>query len=353
MYEKKAIQFLSKTSSPVWKKYLPVLPIDNFAVHFDEQQTPLIPIPTIGKKYGFGSIFVKDESKNPSGSFKDKESSIIINAAREQRINKVYTVSSGNAAVSTAAYASRAGIPCECLVSSHLSVGKRFLIGLYGGKIIENKGNYEEIYRDAIDSNYSGWNVTPGINPLKDEGIKIIGFEIFEQMGVPDTIVVPCGNGTLLYGIYKAFKELQYFGYTDRLPKMIGVQMAGAAPLKKSFELKKDYVVLKDIPDSIAEGIIAEESFSSPKTMLALEDTGGEIIEVSDAELVVAMKDIIATEALLPEPTSASVYAALPKLTAKSDEKIVLIQSAGGMKNLKEIMGQLVRVSREELSIYE
>lgn len=336
-YEYKKIN-ISRKEKNLWKKYGDLFPVKNFKVNFNEQKTPLIHLANFGKKLGLGNLYVKDESKNPTGSFKDKENLVAINQALDWGVGKIFVVSSGNAAVSTAAYAKKAGLPCECIVSTDLSVGKRFLINLYGGKLVQKKGNYESIYRSVIDTNHPGYNMTPGYNPVKEEGIKMIGYEIYEDLEAPDVIIVPCGNGTLLFGIYKAFKELNYLGLINKLPKMIGVQIKNASPIKKAFENKVDHKILKNIPYSIAEGIIAEESYSSPKAILALKETGGEIIEVTDRELTGSMKKIISMESLIPEPTSAVVYAALSKMKLNPNDKVVLVQSAGGMKNLKEIM---------------
>lgn len=338
MYDYKNIKFPTNSNSSSWVKYIDLLPCQDLHINFNEQKTPLFKLKKFSQKEGFENLYLKDESKNPTGSFKDKESVCVINQALEWNISQIFVVSSGNAALSTAAYAQKAGIKCDCLISKDLSFGKRSLINLYGGKLIEINGNYEKIYHWAIDNNYPGWNCTPGINPIKEEGIKIIGFEIWEEIGVPDVIVVPCGNGTLLYGIYKAFKELQFLGFIDKLPKLIGVQIKDAAPLKVAHEQKIDYVVLSNIPDSLADGIIAEESYSSPKVMLALNDTLGEIIEVSDEEVLNSLHEIIKLESIIPEPTSVVVYAASNKLEVNKDAKIVLIQTAGGLKNLKEIL---------------
>ena len=189
----------------------------------------------------------------------------------------------------------------------------------------------------AIDSHYVVWNCTPGINPIKEEGIKIIGFEIYEEIGVPDVIIVPCGNGTLLWGLYKAFKELVLLGLSNKLPKLVGVQIKNAAPLMIAWQKQQDFAILYDIPDSVAEGIIAEESYSSPKVMVALKDTYGTIIEVTEAEIKTSLKEVVEIESLIPEPTSAVVFAAVKKLNLSKKAKIVLVQTAGGMKNLEEI----------------
>ncbi|MBL7150906.1 threonine synthase [Candidatus Microgenomates bacterium] len=337
VYDYNSIKINNSKKNDGWSKYLPLLPIKEFKIGFNEQKTPLFKLEKFGKKMGLKNLYVKDEGKNPTGSFKDKESAVTINKALEWGINHIFVVSSGNAAVSTAAYAQKAGIKCDCLVSKNLSAGKRFLITLYGAKIKEIDGNYEAIYRYAIDKNYPGWNCTPGINPLKDEGIKIIGFETWEQIGVPDVIIVPCGNGTLLFGIYKAFKELQILGKIKKLPMFIGVQIKGASPLKVALEENKEFVTLKDIPESIAEGIVAEESYSSPKAMIALKETGGGIIEVTDKEIKQALREIISLESIIPEPTSAAVFAGVKKLNLCDEGKVVCIQTASGVKNLKEI----------------
>lgn len=341
MYDYKKVKIKNNQSS--WSKYLDLLPIDNFKIHFNEQKTPLFKLKNIGNKYNLTNLFLKDESKNPTGSFKDKETICAINKAIEWNIKKIFIVSSGNAAVSAAAYAQKAGIECLCLVPKNMSVGKRFLINLYGGKIKEIDGNYEEIYRYAIDNNFPGWNTTPGINPIKEEGIKIIGFEIWEDINVPDVVMVPCGNGTLLFGIYKAFKELQYLGLIKKLPKFIGVQIKNASPLKLALDQDKEFVRLEEVFDSIAEGIIAQESYSSPKVMMALNETKGQIIEVDDKEITEALEEVTKMESLIPEITSVSVFAALKKIKFNKNETIVLVQTAGGMKNLKEIMGITIK----------
>lgn len=349
MYEYKKVKFDNNKTG--WGRYLDLLPIDNFKIHFNEQKTPLFKLKNLGKKYNLQNLYLKDESKNPTGSFKDKESILAINKAIEWNIDKVFVISSGNAAVSTAAYSQKAGLDCLCLVPKNLSIGKRFLISLYGGRIKEMDGNYEKIYRYAIDNKLPGYNVTPGINPIKEEGIKIIGFEIWGEIEVPDVIMVPCGNGTLLFGIYKAFKELQYLGIIKKLPKFIGAQVKNASPLKASYDRHKEFVELENIPDSIAEGIIAQESYSSPKVMMVLNETNGQIVEVDDKEISEALEEAIKLESLIPEITSAAVFAALKKLNFNKNEKIVLVQTAGGMKNLKEIMGLNLKKVKSDLAL--
>jgi threonine synthase len=339
-YDYKNSKIREDSQGHPWAKYLDLLPNSDFKISFHEEKTPLIRINNFANKYGFEDLYLKDESKNPTTSFKDRGALVLINCLVEWGINQVFVVSSGNDAISTAAYASKAGIKCDCLVSTSLSENKLDLLKALKPNIVRHDGSYEDIFRWAIDTSYDTYNATGGFNPLKEEGIKIISFEIFEDISVPDIIIAPCGNGTLLYSIYKGFKELHLLGLTDKMPKLIGVQVKNAAPLKKSFEEQKDFVVLENIPDSIAEGIIASESFSSPKLMHALKETGGEILEVEEEEIEESLEEIKSLENLDPEPTSASVFAAAKKIQEKN-QKVVLVMTAGGDKNISGISSRI------------
>jgi len=140
--------------------------------------------------------------------------------------------------------------------------------------------------------------------------------------------------------VYKGFKELKELGLTNKLPQLIGVQVKNASPIKIALERDKDFVILEHVPDSIAEGVIARESYCSPKVIRAIKETKGLMIEVTESEIIKALKDIITIESLTPEPTSATVYAALKKLHLNENDKqkIVCIQTGNGMQHLNEIV---------------
>jgi threonine synthase len=155
---------------------------------------------------------------------------------------------------------------------------------------------------------------------------------------VPDVVVVPCGNGSLLAAIYKAFWELKQLGLVERFPRLIGVQIRGASPLKQAYELGQPFVVVESPADSIAEAIVASESYSSPKVMKALQATGGTILEVDDDELYSGLYEVMETEGLIPEPSSGAAFAAISLLKDKnllenSLETVVIVNTAGGVKN--------------------
>jgi len=325
------------TSDKSWRRFMPVLPIKQSPIEFGELQTPLFKVPRFAKQLDLKNVFVKDESQTPSCSFKDRQTFVLINFAAALGKGKVLISSSGNAAISAAAYGLRGGIVCNAVVGRHLPLEKLQLLNFYQANIIQGPGAYEDNYRWSINKSELGWNITAGANPFVEEGLKMIGYEIWEQIGVPDCIVIPCGNGSLLYGVYKAFRELKAFGLTNVMPKMIGVQMQGAAPLKASWSEKQAFLILPTSLETVAESIEAAESFASPKVMLALRETNGEMVEVNNDEVIQALKEIIQCESIIPEPTSASVYAATKKINIDKDEKVVLLNTAGGMKNLHDI----------------
>ena len=320
------------------EKYLPLLPVERVYTEIEGVgNTPLVRAHNFGKVVGISDLWIKREDLNPTGCFKDRESAVIISAALENGHKSVYIVSSGNAALSTARFAAEAGIECTCYVPKKTSQEKKDLIVEYGAKLELIPGFYEDVYRAVVDRNLAGWNVTSGQNPYRIEGGKTMAYEIFEQLGVvPDVIVIPSGNGGCLAATWKGFVELKKLGKTDKLPKMVCVQITGAAPIKTAFEQNKPYVVLGDIEDSVAEGIIAQESYNSPQAVQALKDSGGYVIEVNDAEVVSALKTIIETEGIIPEPTAAATFAALYKLKEK-DALVVAVNTGDGKKMMDEV----------------
>ncbi|NUM25766.1 MAG: pyridoxal-phosphate dependent enzyme [Candidatus Buchananbacteria bacterium] len=327
-------------------KYLPLLPIDEIKISLGEGSAPLIRLHNYSNQLGLTDreIYVKNEAQNPTGCFKDLESMVVINKALEDGHQKLLIVSSGNAASSAAAYANKAGLSCVCVILKKTHQIKKEALSTFGGELQEFSGTYEEAYRHFSDQPLPDhWNITSGKNPLRVEGDKIIAFEIWEQLGVPDQIIAPVGNGSLIAGIWKGFVELQTIGKIKTLPRLIGVQVKDAAPLKSALATNQDFVILPDVHDSIAEGIVATESYCSPKAVRAIKESGGEVIEVTDPEIKQALSDIMKTESLEPEPTSAAVYAALSKVKTEAGQKVVCIQTGNGQRNIAYLAKLLKR----------
>lgn len=334
VYDYKKIKSFPNPNLKSLDRFIDLLPINNLEVNLNEISTPATRLEKLGRILGLKNLYLKDETKNATGSFKDKESLISINKATELKLNKIFTISSGNGALSANAYSTKANLKCKCFIPKSTSKAKIEMIKKFKGNITKLSGSYEEVYSKVIKNKPLGWNITTGFNPFGNEGNKITAFEIWESINVPDFIVVPCGNGGNLYGIWKGFEELKILGLTNKIPKMIGVQIEGASPLKHALETKQSYSQIPNPSESIAEGIVASESYTSPKTIKALKSSKGKIITVNDKEIKNALKQVEKTEVLLPEITAASAFAALPKLKCSFSSKIVVIMTGTGMKYL-------------------
>lgn len=289
---------------------------------------------------GCSNLWIKHEERNPTGCFKDRESAVVISKALELGYKRVVVVSSGNAALSTTAYAQKAGIVCEVYIPEKTTNAKKQLIKMFGGNIHEIPGFYEDVYTYVVNHPIKdAWNVTSGQNPWRVEGNKSIASEILEQIGhAPDLVVVPAGNGGCLAGIWKGFENLLNNGKIVKIPKIVAVQVEGADPLQRAIEQRKQWVNLGDVEDSIAEGIVAAESYCSPKAVEAIIKSCGFVVSVDDKEIVEALGILVSKESLITEPTSAAAFAGLKKLEINKKSEIVVINTGSGMKMIDEIL---------------
>ncbi len=318
-------------------------PKDNgqLKINLGEGNTPLLPASDGLKQWsGFQRLWIKHEEQNPTGCFKDRESALVVSKALELGYKTVTVASSGNAALSTAAYAQVAGLICEVFIPQKTTQAKKKLIKLFGAKLQEIPGFYEDVYRYLVDHPVkNAWNVTSGQNWWRIEGNKKIASEIWEQLDhTPDLVVVPAGNGGCLAGIWKGFEELKQDFKIDKTPRMIAVQVEGAAPLKTALQEGKKWVNLNQVEDSVAEGIVATESYCSPKAVEAIIQSEGEVVTVTDKEIVAALSLLVKQESLVTEPTSASAFAGLKKIKSNLGLEVVVINTGSGMKMLGEIM---------------
>lgn len=342
-YSKISLEKFQNQKLPWYERYEDLLPYKNHKIlkSLGEGNTPILK----SKKYD--NLFYKDEGRNPSGSFKDREASTIIPFYSAQGYKKFALASSGNAALSASLYGSIYGVEVTCFVPKNASSTKKDLIKTFGGKIHEVGNQYEACHKALADSkNFKdSINITAGINPFKDQGDKVISYETYEQMGVPDVVVIPSANGCLLSGIHQGFLELIALGLTTKMPKFIGVQIKDADPIAIAMKKNLDSFSMESIHESLAEGLAAIESYCSPKAIHALRSTGGFVYSVSETSLIDAMKYAITVEGIVPEWTSASVFAAITGLYEKgllSEKETVLVVNTGsGMKEISDIAKKL------------
>lgn len=326
------------TGNSIWERYKPLIGV-RVNITLGEGNTPLLTASEDLKKWsGFTNLWIKHEELNPTGCFKDRESAVVLSKVKRDRINKVSIVSSGNAALSTAAYAQIAKLKCDVYIPRKTSAAKKQLIKIYGAILYEIPGFYEDVYRYVVDHPTNSCNVTSGQNKWRVEGNKTITYEIWEQMGyAPDIVVVPAGNGGCLAGIWKGFEELRIIGKTKNTPRIVAVQIEGAAPLKEAIRQHKQWINLGKVNDSIAEGIVAAESYCSPKAIEAITKSNGRVVTVNDTEVLNALSILTSKESLITEPTSAAAFAGLKKLSYDPNSHIVIINTGSGMKMISEI----------------
>ena len=311
-------------------------------VSLGEQVTPLLRARRIEASLpGFsGQVWLKDETRNPSGSFKDRLVSAAMARAIALGVGRVVCASSGNAGAATAAYAARAGIPAVIIVPAHTPLGKVTQIAAYGATLLLVDGHYSRSYdlALALAEQHGFANLTTTfINPYAVAGLTAVGREIAMQLeGPPDHVLIPTGSGPLVKGVWQGLVEQ---GLTTRL---VAVQAQGCAPIVRAFEAGEDSVTAWGSPQTIASGIsdpLIGYERDGTYTLRLVRASGGSAIAVSDAELRAAMAGLASREGIYAEPTGASPIAALPKLLATGalarDARVVCLITGHGFKDAK------------------
>lgn len=331
-----------------YRSLLPV-PDQGSEITLGEGNTPLLKSVRLGGQLGIG-LYFKDETRNPTGAFKDRPNAVGISAAKSMGIRTVTIASTGNGAASLAAYAARDGMDCYVFVPHTTPAPKLAQAGVYGAQIVRVKGDYSKAYQLALAAAQSfHWgNLTSTyLNPFTLEGDKTIAYELFFQMNrqTPDWIVVPLGAGAMLTGIYKGFQELRFFGLTDKLPRMIGVQADGCAPIIRAFEMGKSSVQAWERPQTVAGGIcdpLEGYTEDGERTLQSIRASGGCGVMVSDPEIMQALRQLAQKEAVFCEPASAASQAAVCKLVQKgiirANETVVDIITGHGLKDIECVM---------------
>jgi threonine synthase len=295
-------------------------------------------------------LWLKLESANPTGSFKDRPVSVALSKAVELGVAGVITASSGNAGASVAAYAARAGLPAVVLVPDGLAASKLTQIGMYGATLVAVRGNFSRAFELAagIARETDWYNVTTTfLSAFPTEGNKTVAYELLQQLGrVPEHIVVPVGSGPLLAGALKGFEELKRFGITDRLPAMTAVQAEGCAPIARSFTAGSAVVDAWDEPQTVASGIndpLQGYADDGTLTLARVRDTRGSVFAVADEAILAATRTLARDEGVLAEPTGAVAVAGLPSLLgtgviAPGDDVVCLI-TGHGLKDTGAVKG--------------
>ncbi len=319
-------------AKPTHWKYWAFMPAKDLSkvITMGEGGTPLLE----NKRLGKGRLLIKYEAANPTGSFKDRGSSLEITKALEFKKRKVALASTGNMGASVAAYAAFAGLECTVFIPDIVGKEKIAQIKAYGAKVIYVEGDYAVAMKQAeeyvIDNSDS---FLTGDYPWRSEGTKTVGFEIADQLywQVPDHVVVPVGNGTLIWSISQAFRELVLVGITDRMPHLIGVQVENCAPVVHAWENNLDEIIPVRDPKTIATAIACGDPMDGLAALKAIRDSGGSALRVSDDEALSA-RDTLARNGIFVEPSGAVAYAGF--LKKELSGTAVCIATGHGLKDM-------------------
>jgi len=336
---------LRNRSADLWR-YREVLPVENDEniISLGEGWTPLLTAKQLGAKLGLRELFIKDESQNPSQSFKARGMTAAVSMAKELGAGKLAVPSAGNAAGALAAYAARAGLECFIFMPRDTPRANVVECEQTGATVTLMDGLITDCGAEvARRKDEEGWfDVSTLKEPYRVEGKKTLGYELAEQLNwtLPDVIIYPTGGGTGLIGMWKAFAEMEELGLIGaKRPRMVTVQAAGCAPIVKAFEDGKRFADEFPAATTIASGLRVPRAIGDFMILDALRESGGTAVSVTDAELIAATREIGATEGVFCAPEGAACLPALRKLidagNLDSDEQVILFNTGGGVKYLE------------------
>lgn len=351
----------SRTESSLWR-YLPLLPVgepdgDSTPLHA-AGWTPVFALPRLAEKLNLKHLWLKDESRNPTASFKDRASAVVVTRARETKAEVVVTASTGNAGAALAGMSAAVGQKAVIFAPKSAPQAKVAQLLIFGARVILVDGTYDEAFDLSIKaSNEFGWYCrNTGYNPFTLEGKKTAAFEIWEwwlevhrdwhqkdsQLDdhAPLTIFVSVGDGNIISGIHKGFKDLLALGWISSLPRIIGVQAEGSAAIANAFHANTG-IITPVSARTIADSISVDLPRDGIRAVRAAKETGGTYITVSDQEIIKSIAEL-GKMGIFPEPAGATAYAGLAKAAGSggvgSDDPILVLNTGSGLKDVKAAM---------------
>jgi threonine synthase len=346
-YERQARHFgkeqLARAERDIWR-YLPILPIRDDArlPTLQVGWTPMMELPSLAKRWGVANLFVKDDGRLPTGSFKDRASAVGATKAVELGFDTICCASTGNAASSLAGFAANLGLRAYIFVPAHAPEGKIVQLRIFDSKVLLVEGSYDQAYYLCQDAAAAfGWyNRNCAINPYLIEGKKTAGLEAAEQLAgrIPDWVSVAVGDGCTIAGIWKGFVEMKRFGIIDKLPRLLGVQARGAAPIYDAF-VAGDEQVRPRPAQTLADSIAVGQPRNQTKALRAIRESGGAMVSVEDGEILEAMYELARHGGIFGEPAGVTGVAGLLRAvaagTVKASDSVLHIVSGNGLKDVR------------------
>jgi threonine synthase len=336
----------------IWR-YASLLPVPTDVTRHPNTEpgmTRLVRAERLGKELGLKNLWLKDDTGNPTHSFKDRVVAVALAAARELGFSVLACPSTGNLANAVAAAAARAGWRSVVLVPKSLEQAKIQMTAVYGGTLIAVDGNYDDVNRLATElaAEEEDWAfVNVNVRPYYAEGSKTLGYEVAEQLGwrLPEQIVVPVASGSQLTKVDKAFRELGTLGLVEPTPyKVFGAQATGCSPVSTAFAEGHD-VIRPVRPDTIARSLAIGNPADGPYVLDTVRRTGGAVADVSDAEVVDAIRLLARTEGIFAETAGGVTLACTRKLIESGqldpEADTVLLITGDGLKTLDAVAGHV------------
>jgi threonine synthase len=292
-----------------------------------EGATPLIPAPRLSERVG-ATVYLKYEGLNPTGSFKDRGMTVAISKAAEEGAKAVVCASTGNTSASAAAYAARAGLTCAVLIpDGYIALGKLAQALIHGARVLQIRGNFDnalDLVRELGER--APVTIVNSINPYRIEGQKTGAFEVVDVLGdAPDVHCIPVGNAGNITAYWRGYREYQDAGKSTKLPRMMGFQAAGAAPIVEGHPIEH--------PDTIATAIRIGNPASWYGATAAASESGGGISAVTDDEIIAAYRFLAEQESVFCEPASAASVAGLLKVGVPAGSTVVCVLTGHGLKD--------------------
>jgi len=312
--------------------------------------TPLYAAGRLGESIGLRNLYLKDDTGNPSASIKDRASAVALQRALDTGADTVAVASTGNAGSSTACVAAAMGLRAVVFVPESAPVPKLTQSLAYGATVLAVRGNYDDAYNLCLRASQEfGWyNRSTGINPFTREGKKTCSYEIWEQLGrVPDRVIVPTGDGNILSGIWKGWRDLHAVGLIDRLPKIDCAQSDASAAICQAVEqLRKSnsepdwstFKIDKVNANTVADSISVDQPRDGLAAVKAIMESGGEAVTVADANILASVQEIASMSGVFAEPAAAASFAAAKRMVREdrieADEFVVCLMSGNGLKDV-------------------
>lgn len=363
-------EVLSKRAKGVWK-YRELLPINDpkHIISLGEGGVPLLQARALGKKLGFDKLWLLDDSRNPTSSFKDRPMTVGVSKAVELGYDTVVSASSGNAAAALSAYSAKAGLRCITFVPEMASMGKLAQLTMYGARVVRVRGLESgldptvKMLKQVCDLH--NWYPCPSfgpMNPYQAEGPKTMSYEIAEGFSwtTPDWVFVPVGAGGALTGNWKGYRDFLQLGFIETMPKLVAVQSTGCAPVIRAFEQNADplKIVPWEKPDSVATGLMDPLPWDGDAALKAIKESHGTAVAVSNEEILQAQRLLAKSEGIFAEPSGVTSLAGLIRLREKGSidrsDSVTVEITGSGLKDpgiVMQGMGEvpIIGASMEEL----